>query len=219
MPTGVGQAVHMTDAMLAEQVAYYRARAAEYDATAYGDGGTAAARIAAVAGLRIDGDVLELACGTGMWTRALARSARTLTAVDSAEEALRIARARCPRSVRFEVADVFTWQPARRYHVVFFAFWLSHVPTQRYPEFFAAVRDWLAPGGRVVFVDEPPSVADKEVLLSAETVARTLTDGTQHRIVKVFLEPGATSRQLASLGWTSEIALRGDWLVATARPC
>jgi hypothetical protein len=33
------------DRIMAEQIAYYRCRAAEYDATAYGDTATATARI------------------------------------------------------------------------------------------------------------------------------------------------------------------------------
>jgi len=53
--------------------------------------------------------VLEIACGTGMWTIALARRADSLLAVDSAPEAIAIAQSRtAARSVRFEVVDVFT---------------------------------------------------------------------------------------------------------------
>jgi demethylmenaquinone methyltransferase/2-methoxy-6-polyprenyl-1,4-benzoquinol methylase len=54
------------------QVAYYRRRAAEYDLTSYGDVPRADRRIASVLGqLRPGGDVLEIACGTGIWTRQL----------------------------------------------------------------------------------------------------------------------------------------------------
>jgi hypothetical protein len=33
--------------------------------------------------------------------------------------------------VRFICADLFAWSPERRYDVVFFGFWLSHVPLER----------------------------------------------------------------------------------------
>jgi len=58
------------DEVLAEQVAYYRRRAGEYDVTAYGDDLAAArAHIARlVAELRPAGRVLEIGCGTGLWT-------------------------------------------------------------------------------------------------------------------------------------------------------
>jgi demethylmenaquinone methyltransferase/2-methoxy-6-polyprenyl-1,4-benzoquinol methylase len=83
------------DALLAEQLTYYRRRAGEYDRTAFGDVEAAGERIAAiVADLRPTGNVLELACGTGMWTRALLWWADTLTAVDGAPEMLAEARAR-----------------------------------------------------------------------------------------------------------------------------
>src|SRR5215470_18111653 len=85
----------VTDEVLADQVDYYRRRAGEYDATAYGDVAAARARIARlVAEMRPAGSVLEIACGTGLWTEALARWADTVTAIDAAPEAVAIARDR-----------------------------------------------------------------------------------------------------------------------------
>src|SRR5690242_13079990 len=73
--------------VLADQLEYYRRRAAEYDATAYGDVAAARPRIAAlVAEMRPAGRVLEIACGTGLWTEALADWAAALTAIDAAPE-------------------------------------------------------------------------------------------------------------------------------------
>ena len=47
-----------------------------------------------VAALRPAGNVLEIACGTGLWTSALAGVASTVTAIDAAPEAVDIARGR-----------------------------------------------------------------------------------------------------------------------------
>ena len=58
--------------------------------------------------------------------------------------------------VRFVEADLFAWRPDRRYDAVFFGFWLSHVPLERFDGFWALVADCLAPGGRVCFVDDAP---------------------------------------------------------------
>ncbi|GAA0727264.1 hypothetical protein Drose_12680 [Dactylosporangium roseum] len=67
----------MMDEILADQVGYYRRRANEYDATAYGDVAAARERIARlVAQMRPSGRVLEIACGTGLWTEALVGVAR-----------------------------------------------------------------------------------------------------------------------------------------------
>jgi protein-L-isoaspartate O-methyltransferase len=57
--------------------------------TAYGDVAAARTRIARlIAGMRPTGHVLETACGTGLWTEALARLADTVTAIDAAPEVL-----------------------------------------------------------------------------------------------------------------------------------
>ncbi|MGH3656753.1 MAG: class I SAM-dependent methyltransferase, partial [Micromonosporaceae bacterium] len=127
------------DAILAEQLAYYRAGAAQYDRP-YAEREGLRELLAAADGLPIGGDVLELACGTGQWTQLLAARADSVTAVDAAAEVLAIARERAAsRNVRFLRADVFEWQPPRRYDTVFFGFWLSHVPPARLPDFWNAV--------------------------------------------------------------------------------
>src|SRR5262249_46414502 len=56
--------------------------------------------------------------------------------------------------VRFVLADLFGWRPDRRYEVVFFGFWLSHVPTERFASSWTLVADCLEPDGRVFFVDD-----------------------------------------------------------------
>jgi hypothetical protein len=53
--------------------------------------------------------------------------------------------------VRFVEADLFTWEPDRRYDVVFMGFWLSHVPAERFESFWALVAAALAPRGRMFF--------------------------------------------------------------------
>jgi len=107
------------DALLAEQRAYYRARAREYDEV-YANKATWDAFLDV---LPITGDVLELACGSGWWTPLLARRARSVTAVDAAPEMLALARQRV-RGLPVELlaADLFAWQPPRRYDTAFFAF-------------------------------------------------------------------------------------------------
>src|ERR1700684_682796 len=102
--------VRVTDEVLSGQVYYYRRRAGEYDATAYGDVAAARARIARlVAEMRPAGRVLEIACGTGLWTEALAGWADTLTAIDAAPEAVAIARDRVQAaSLCLHVASVLS---------------------------------------------------------------------------------------------------------------
>ena len=91
--------------------AYYARRAAEYERIY-----AKPERQADLARLRKDipalftGErVLEIACGTGYWTPLIAQQARTVLAIDYAEETLAIARAKkYPKSnVRFEQADIY----------------------------------------------------------------------------------------------------------------
>ena len=86
------------------------------------------------------GDVVELACGTGLWTRHLVGYADALTAVDGSAEVLAINRARVgSETVRYIEADLFSWTAPGAYDACVFSFWLSHVPQQRFAAFWEMV--------------------------------------------------------------------------------
>jgi demethylmenaquinone methyltransferase/2-methoxy-6-polyprenyl-1,4-benzoquinol methylase len=189
--------------LLAEQVAYYRALAPEYL-----DGGLHLPGVpeieAGLDGFAPAGDVLELACGPGTWTPRLLQDATTVTAVDAAPEMLAIARERVGDDdrVRFVLADLFAWRPDRRYDVVFFGFWLSHVPLERFAAFWALIDECLAPNGRVFFADDGYRTPEELVEGAASSIIRRrLSDGSPHRVVKVPHTPPALERRLAQLGW------------------
>jgi ubiquinone/menaquinone biosynthesis C-methylase UbiE len=231
------------DAMLAEQVAFYRARAPKYDewwqrSGAYDRGPELAAEWdrqlrqveEALRVFSVSGDVLELAGGTGWWTERLARSADQLTVVDSSPEVLEINRTRTARAdVEYVVADLFAWVPERRYDVVFFSFWLSHVPRQRSAAFWSMVRSCLSPDGRVFLVDNhtdphhdpsPGSDFKDPYVLQYELdkQVRRLDDGREYNVVKVMYEPDELAAQLHSLGWSADIKATRWFLFGTARP-
>ncbi len=208
--------------MLAEQVAYYRRRADEYDVTAYGDLATAALRIdRLVTDMRPAGLVLEIACGTGLWTRALAEAADTVTAIDTSPEVLQLARNRVTSTnVTFEVADVFAWEPPERFDVIFFSAWLSHVPRSRFAAFWLVLARLLADDGRVLFIDEHVDERAKETYVDGEpeVVERTLNDGQTFRIVKNFIDPPQLELELRDLGWECTVRRDGtDWVRGEAR--
>jgi SAM-dependent methyltransferase len=228
---------------LAGQLTYYRRRAPEYDETSLGDTEASSRRFAEITD-RVDptGDLLEIACGTGLWTKHLIRRAKSVTALDASPEMIELARERIDdRAATFVLADIFAWEPERRYDSIFFGFWLSHVPTQGFPAFWELLNRCLAPAGRVLFVDEGAPRASKEdpdrglgpehqserrggssegapsepitAGAAGPIVERRLRDGTVHRIVKVFHEPGELSRRLTELGWSADIELTDDGLI------
>lgn len=161
------------------------------------------------------GEVLELACGSGICTREIVRHANSVTALDGSPRMLeRNRRTVDDPKVTFVLADVFTWEPDRTYDAVVFSFWLSHVPpNDRFDDFWRRVGACLKPGGRVCFIDED----DRGVLLDdvrdAEGVPiarRTLADGREFDIVKVFWPPLELEQRLDALGWAISVRRVGE---------
>lgn len=225
----------VTPMILHEQIDYYRARAGEYDEwwfrTGRYDRGpefntqwhteTAAVETAAGSWLaaRRPARVLELACGTGLFTRLIAPRVAELTAVDASPEVIAINRARVEaRNVEYVQADLFAWRPSGQYDAVFFSFWLSHVPEERFAPFWELVAACLVLGGAAYLVDsafDPTSTAKDHVLPGREAgvVTRKLNDGREFRIVKVFHEPAALAAKLKPLGWRCELGQTARYFV------
>jgi demethylmenaquinone methyltransferase/2-methoxy-6-polyprenyl-1,4-benzoquinol methylase len=221
------------DTVLTEQLDYYRARAAEYDKWwnregRFDRGAEANTRwFGETSELeqvlkRFDprGDVLELACGTGLWTRHLVEYSDALTAVDAAPEVLAINRARVgDAGVRYVEADLFDWAPDQRYDACVFAFWLSHVPEDRFAAFWEMVAGCLKPGGRVLVIDSARterSTAADHVLPSEggdDTMTRRLDDGREFQIVKRFYDPAELERALAELGWSASVGATAEFFI------
>ena len=206
----------MSDAeVLAEQQAYYEARAPEYDdwwlrRGRYDQGdGQRALWSGQVEELRNWlrelaplGRVLELAAGTGNWTAELAGLAERVVAVDGSPEVLAINREKLTADAPVELveADLFAFEPGERFDTVFFSFWLSHVPAERRSGHWRMVRESLAPGGRVVMIDNAHPLrasrsgygrlhAGHESMESGGSEERTLADGRRYRIVKHYWHP------------------------------
>ena len=217
--------------LLDEQIEYYRARAEEYDEWWFRTGrydrgeeqrqawfGEVATVEAALQQAGPAGHILELACGTGLWTRHLVERATALTAVDASPEVLRlnVERVRSPR-VEYVQTDLFQWRPDKRYDFVFFGFWLSHVPEHRFEKFWQMVRSALRPGGQAFFVDnlfgQEQTATNHKDIDRLGVVERKLNDGRTFNIVKIFYEPGALERRLAGLGWTGYVRTTGRFFL------
>jgi SAM-dependent methyltransferase len=180
--------------LLEEQKRYYAARAPEYDDWWYRRGryeldpgalarwqADAAEAEAALEAFAEGGTVLELAAGTGIWTRKLVGLAERVVAVDANAETL----ARNTSDAELVRADVFEWEPGELFDLVFFSFWLSHVPEERLGELWSLVRTALAPGGRVFLVDSGTGdTAHTGTDQAAGEETRSLSDGRTFRIVK-----------------------------------
>ena len=217
--------------LLDEQVAYYRARAREYDEWFLRQGRydrgpehradwcrEVGAIEAALRSTASGGDVLELACGTGLWTRHLAGMSARVLAVDASPEAIDINRERLQSpNVEYEVADIFSWQPAATFDLVFFSFWLSHVPPARFDAFWSMVRHMLRPQGQAFFIDslrdQTSTATDHQLVDNSGIVRRRLNDGSAFQIVKIFYEPLALEQRLSERGWQGWVRSTGRFFL------
>ena len=211
------------DDLAAELIAYYEARAGEYDdwylrrgRYAHGpihDQAWAAELDAATLWLdrqRIGGEIVELAAGTGWWSPLLA-SKGELSISDAASAPLDRARDRLlAHGLRAHIHVRDAWaEPDRTVDALFCGFWLSHVPRGRLIDFLALARRWLRPGGTFLFLDsrrdpasgavDQPETPEEE--LDAGVVRRRLGDGREYRVVKVIYEPVELEVALRAAGF------------------
>ena len=212
----------MRDPILDEQIAYYRARAQEYDQSVSGisqpnaensepPAGLAEAH-ALLRGMGPFEQVLELACGTGIWTQTLRQIGREITAVDAAPEMLEITRQKLGDShIHYQQANLFEWTPAATYDLIFFAFWLSHVPPEALDAFLNNVQRAVRPGGQLVIIDQfAPTDEDRSVAKDTIHATRPLLDGRTFTIVKVFYELPFLADKLTRLGFDATVRQLND---------
>lgn len=175
---------------------YYRDRAGEYDAVY-----TKPERQVDLARLRdllpplVSGrQVLEVAAGTGYWTRTLATSAAAITATDINPETLAIARTReyPPGRVTFAEADAYALDRVPGdFGATFAGFFWSHIKRADLPRFTGGLRRRLGPGGTVIVLDNRFVPGSSHPICRTSDDGdtfqlRTLNDGRQYEIVKNF---------------------------------
>jgi ubiquinone/menaquinone biosynthesis C-methylase UbiE len=220
----------MTDNVIQQQIEYYRARAGEYDEWFYRKGrydrGTdlnqawfddVATVMKALHSLPRQQHVLELAVGTGIWTQELAKLGSHVTAIDASAEVIAINRAKLQNAqVEYQQADLFAWEPEREYDLVFFSFWLSHVPPERLDPFLDKVRRATKIGGYMFALDSLPddtSSAKNHEPYESDGIyhTRKLNDGQEFKIVKIFYEPEALQQKLAEHGFETAVQSSGRY--------
>ena len=200
--------------LLQDQIDYYRARAPEYDDWFYRrdryDQGEAHTRQwqtevqqvrARLHSASNFGHILELAPGTGIWTAELIQIGTRVTALDASPEMISINRAKLlSPKVQYQQTNLFQYQPRRQYDMVFFGFWLSHVPADKLSPFLNTVHDALKPGGRLFFIDSQAVDLSRSHTGAAgpggDLQRRQLKDGREFDIVKIYYEPGELTATL-----------------------
>jgi demethylmenaquinone methyltransferase/2-methoxy-6-polyprenyl-1,4-benzoquinol methylase len=180
----------------AELIDYYRRRAGEYEAI-YAKPERQADLLLLkkkIAGILKGARVLEVACGTGYWTKVISGAAEAVAATDVAEEPMRIAQSKeyARSNVRFSVSDAYKLdENLGSFNAAFAGFWWSHVPRQRAAEFLRSLHARLEPGARVLLLDnlyvEGNSTPVVETDADGNTYQlRDLANGSRFRVMKNF---------------------------------
>ncbi|WP_341528561.1 class I SAM-dependent methyltransferase [Nostoc sp. UHCC 0302] len=222
----------MTDNILQQQIDYYRARANEYDEWFYRIGrydrgevnnqrwfeeiAVVKSAVQQIVGVN---DILELASGTGIWTRELLNIGKKITAIDASKEVIAINRSKLNSPiVEYQQLDLFTWQPDTEYDLVFFAFWLSHVPPTLVDSFLAKVYQSVCIGGQVFIIDsrfEPTSTAKDHTLENDRNIyiTRKLNDKQEYQIVKIFYHPDELQEKLNQVGFDADVKITDKYFI------
>jgi len=169
--------------------------------------------------------VLEIACGTGYWTEVIAETAAHVTALDVNDEVLQIARTKkiAPGKVEFRIGDAYEL-PATGADALLAGFWWSHVPLSRLDAFLASVRQAVAPGALVAFLDNryvggsstPVSRRDGE---GNTYQSRRLDDGSTHEVLKNFPSEHDLIQRASRFGWGAHVELLPHfWLLSYWAP-
>ena len=216
------------EALLAEQIDFYRADAGPMDsflltlldpankeaASARGNMEWFSSFAAERAPL---GRVLEIAAGGGLWAAMVAPFAEKLHLLDSSPESLELARPRlAPWADRVDYiqADIFSFEAARSYDFIFFTAWLHHIPLAAFDQFWSQVERLLAPGGWVLFSfpepetqpplnQELPTAPDGsyQAYTPEDGVSLRDLDGRRWRVAHVLWERAGLRERLRQLGW------------------
>jgi SAM-dependent methyltransferase len=206
-----------------ELVAYYEARAAEYDdwylrRGRYEHGPIHDAAWNAeldAAGRWLDslpwaGRIVELAAGTGWWSPLLAAKGE-LWLSDAAAAPLERARQRLVAHglrAHLHLRDAWAEPEGEPANALFAGFWLSHVERSRTADFLELTARWLRPGGRIAFIDslpDPQSGAIDHRAPADDRAIRRLADGRTFEITKVHRSPDEIDRALAAAGFVETV--------------
>lgn len=97
------------------------------------------------------GTAIDLACGDGRHARWLAQQGWSVIGVDYSPVAIDLAEASdVTKSVDWQVGDATTWQPDIEVDLVLVSF--LHLPLDELVATLRRVGQWVAPGGRVLYL-------------------------------------------------------------------
>jgi demethylmenaquinone methyltransferase/2-methoxy-6-polyprenyl-1,4-benzoquinol methylase len=217
-------------AAVRDQIHYYDARSEADDAWYKADGtwdmGTDANRawIDGVKQARDEleellpiGRALDIACGSGVWTRQLAQGARHVVALDGSPRMLDRAKQRLSTydNVSYVCSDVFDYEADERFDFALTTFWVSHIPAAMQPIFWDRIVEWLKPSATLFLVDHQGNEETQQSNGPSDVHTR-LWEGQSYRVIKVPVHASDVNEALKQRGFSSRIRDSGDLVVGPA---
>jgi demethylmenaquinone methyltransferase/2-methoxy-6-polyprenyl-1,4-benzoquinol methylase len=143
----------------------------------------------------VNKNVLEVACGTGFWTRVISEVSAKILATDINHEVMDIAKNKEYKcKVEFIQDDSYRLDEIKeKYDALFAGFWFSHIPKSKINEFFEVIEKKLHKNAILVFMDNmyvegnstPISGFDDE---GNSYQLRKLKDNSRHEVLKNFYD-------------------------------
>ena len=138
--------------------------------------------------------ILEIACGTGYWTKMIAETCAFIVAMDINEEVLNIAKAKVYNSRTVDFRQLDFWQlkyADNPLDSVFGGFIWSHILKKEIPQLLSILFKQIHPKGELIFIDNkyvdgsstPISRTDEE---SNTYQIRKLQTGEEYEVLKNF---------------------------------
>ena len=215
----------MNNELLQGQIEYYNNRAVEYDEWFYRinryDRGKDLNNKwfneieiikKSLASLNNVETILEIASGTGIWIKELLLIGKKITVVESSEEMLNINKSKncaLQNRIKYIKSNIFDWKSEKKYDLIFFSFWLSHVPPEYLIQFLNQIYQLLSKNGIVFIVDslKTSTSTAKNHFLKYEGIIqqRKLNSGKSYNICKIFYNLKELENDFANIGFKATI--------------
>lgn len=165
--------------------------------------------------------VLELACGTGFWTKFLSKSARKVLATDYSFKMLEIASSRLAKqpNIIFLQADAYHPPTAfPKFNGVMANWWFSHIPKRKIKQFLDTLHSRLDKNSVVLMVDDVYIKGRGGELVQKEDLdtfkRRVLKSGEQFDILKNYYDQDELEKIFSRYSQRLEIKyLTNFWIV------
>jgi len=140
-----------------------------------------------------DKEVLEIACGTGYWTKIISKTADSILATDINDAVISLARSKeyFTSKIKFQLVDIFNLPGTTKHESLFGGFIWSHIKLQELVRFIDTINCQVKPGSSIVFMDNNFVEGSNLPLTDMDNFSNTyqtrqLENGTMHKVLKNF---------------------------------